>query len=110
MSQTPTIKQIRIKVTNGTLLVYANELMQDAGIMFIPERSNEEIDLAYVQMTDSNGRPACAGDKNHGLLSQINLTAYGDVYDEDYTYKAVIDTKDAIDAVSEPGECKDGLA
>lgn len=93
-------KEIRIKTDIGTLLLYADEKSQSAGIMLIPEGTDEEIDIAYATCVDVDGNDKCT--PMHSQLVALKTYTYEDVYDENYTHSFTINGKDARDSVTTP--------
>lgn len=92
-------KEIRIKTDIGTLLLYACEKTQSAGIILIPEGTDEEIDIAYATCIDADGNDSYKSKQNR--LIALKTYIYEDVYDENYTRSFTIDGKDAHNSVTE---------
>ena len=68
-------KEIRIKTDAGTILVYANQRDQNAGIMLIPDGGDDEIEIAYVECVDDDGENA----QSTAHLALTNI--YGAIYE-----------------------------
>lgn len=93
-------KQINISVDGGTIVLYGDEETQSAGMMFIPNDSNEEIDLIYAVCKDKNGKDG--NHPSHGTMTDIDIHCYEDVWDENYTHKFKIDMNEAYKSITEP--------
>lgn len=91
--------EIRIKTKAGTILVYANQKEQNAGIMLIPDGGDDEIDIAYVECIDDKHRNI--SNPNHDDLKNIHAMTYEDVWDENYTHDFIINGDEAKKSVTE---------
>jgi len=67
---------------------------------FIPNDSNEEIDLIYAACVDKDGKDSNHPD--HSDLKNIDVFCYENVWDENYTHKFRIDTDEADKSLTEP--------
>lgn len=91
--------EIRIKTHAGTILVYANAKDQNAGIMLVPDGSDDEIDIAYVECVDDENHRAY--DPKHKTLKNIRCQIYENVFDENYTHNFTINGDEAKRSVTE---------
>lgn len=99
-------KEIRIKTDAGTLLIYANEKDQNAGIMLIPKgcenEPDNEIDIAYVECIDEKGQNVYT--PNHGMLKVVQGRIYENVHDTNCTHEFKIDSEDAAKSITTSGQ------
>lgn len=91
--------EIRIETECGTLIVYADQRAQHAGIALIPKGADETIDVIYAECVDIRNKDAI--EKDHGPLKRLRVFEYSNVYDKTYTHDFIIDSDNARRAVTE---------
>lgn len=89
-----------IKTDTGAIILYGDEKTQTAGMTFIPNGSNKEINIVCVACADENGKDSSHPD--HAELKNIDVFCYENTCDENYTHKFRISTDEADESLIKP--------
>lgn len=96
--------RIEMKIPDGKLIFKANSEFGGASVIFVPDGYDDTDEAAWVYIADIQ---LCDKDSKiphnpwHGTLDKLNVKVYGNVWSENHTYSAQIDTGDAIRSLTD---------